>query len=69
MPMLLLKNVITVVDINTEHIVTCYLFVCAAGLVQPVEDRPGDGQDDDAQQRVCVPAAGHGEKEGDYIYI
>lgn len=41
------------------------LFSCVAGLVQPVEDRPGDGQDDDAQQRVCVSAAGHGERRTD----
>lgn len=25
-----------------------FVRVCVAGLVQPVEDRPGDGQDDNA---------------------
>lgn len=42
---------------------------CAAGLVQPPEDRAGNGQDDDAQPRVCLPAAGHGESLCSYVVV
>lgn len=35
--------------------------VFTAGIFQLAEDRPGDRQNDDTKQGVCVPAAGHGE--------
>lgn len=64
--LLLLKSglfSIVFTKVPLQRILSLFFMPSAAGLVQPAEDRPGDGQDDDPEQGVGVPAAGHGETQ------